>query len=324
LKNIGTPAIEPIIKLLRDNIVWGKAGDAIAVLVKIGTPAEEPLIEILKDEQEYMRQTAALMQGRIGDNRAVEPLIDALEDEDPVVCSSAADALDKLGWRANETECGARYWTAKDLYAQSTGSENVRQNGADALKEIKWHPDKSTAGAAYWIARNEWDKCAEIGVPAVKSLFITLQNSDRIIQQAAANVLMKIGELAADNLITLLNEYFKWSFTDSGSLVLRINAAKVLGKIGDPRAIKVLINMGAKVERTTDHRGAAAEALGIIEEPAIEPLISILQKDDANLQQLATWGLGKLAILVLWNHSFQFSRPNLFIIPMLDQRQGKH
>jgi HEAT repeat protein len=105
---------------------------------------------------------------------------------------------------------------------------------------------------------------------------------------------VQIGEPAVDRLIALLNEHFKWSFTDSSSLVLRINAAKVLGKIGDSRSIKVLINMGSKVERTLDHRRAAAEALGMIGKPAIEPLILILQKDDANLQQLAAWGFGKI------------------------------
>ena len=294
LINIGTPAIEPLIKFLRDNIVWGKAGDAIEVLVKIGTPAVEPLISMLKAKHEYMHQTAALMLGRIDDHRAVEPLIDAFDDEDPAVCSSAANTLDKLGWRADETECGARYWTAKHLYAQGIGSENVRQNAADELKEIKWQPDNSTSGAAYWIARSEWEKCVEISVQAVKPLFITLQNSDSTIQQAASNALVQIGEPAVDRLITLLNEYFKWSFTDNSSLVLRINTAKVLGKIGDPRAIKVLINMDSKVERALDHRRAAAEALGMVGEPAIEPLISTLQKDDADLQQLAAWGLGKI------------------------------
>jgi HEAT repeat protein len=149
LINIGAPAIEPLIKFLRDNIVCGKADDAIEVLVKIGAPTVEPLIAILKDEHEYMRQSASTMLGRIGDNRAVEPLIAALEDEDATVCLSAANALDKLGWRADESECGARYWTAKYLYAQGTGSENVRQTAADALTRIKWQPDKSISGAAY-------------------------------------------------------------------------------------------------------------------------------------------------------------------------------
>ncbi len=137
LINIGAPAIEPLINFLRDNIVWGKAADGIEVLVKIGAATVEQHIAILKDEFGYMRQTAALMLDRIGDNQAVEPLIAALEDEDPEVCMSAANAHDKLGWRVDESECGARYWTAKYLYAQGTGSENVRHNAADALKKIK-------------------------------------------------------------------------------------------------------------------------------------------------------------------------------------------
>jgi HEAT repeat protein len=294
LINAGAPAIEPLIKFIRRNIVWGKASEPIEVLAKIGALSVEPLIAVLKDEHEYMRRTAARMLGRIGDQRAVEPLIAALDDEDPGVCSSAANALDQLGWRADEGECGARYWTAKYLYSQGTGSENVRQGAADALKKIKWQPDKSPAGAAYWIVRNEWDKCVKIVLPAVKPLFITLQNPENTIQQAAANALVQIGKPAVDRLSGLLNEYFRWGFTDHSSLVLRINAAKVLGKIGDPRAINVLVKIGSEVERTLEHRRAAAEALGMIGEPAIGPLISGLSKNNASLQQLAAWGLGKI------------------------------
>lgn len=294
LAKIGASAVEPLIKFVRDNTVWRNVDDAIEILVKIGAPTVDPLISILKDEHEYMRKAAAQMLGRIKEKRAIEPLLAALEDEDSDVCLSAADALEKLGWKTDESENGARFWTAKYLYENGADSEQIRQNAADALKTIQWQPDKSTSGATCWIVRNKWDKCVEIGIPAVKPLFITLQNKDKTVQQTAANALVQIGELAVNGLIDLLNNYFNWSYTDNSSMLLRINAANVLGKIGDPRAIDVLVKIGSKVERTLDHRRAAADALGLIGAPAFESLITMLKNNDANLQQFAAWGLGKI------------------------------
>ena len=45
---------------------------------------------------------------------------------------------------------------------------------------------------------------------------------------------------------------------------------------------------------TWDHRRAAADALAMIGEPAVEPLIAALEKKDANLRQLAAWALGQI------------------------------
>ena len=126
LKNIGKPAVEPLIKELKDKdrnvrscavTVLGNIGDPRAVepliqalqdkdsdvqrnareaLEKIGKLAVEPLIQALKHENsKVIRWSAAWALGYIGDPRAIEPLIQALEDEDVRV--AAAGALVEIG-----------------------------------------------------------------------------------------------------------------------------------------------------------------------------------------------------------------------------------
>ena len=269
--------VGPLISILRSWRPQARKA-AAGVLIKIGTPAVESLISVLKDEDEGARGTAAMALGEIGDTRAVEPLIVALQGKGADAYLAAAKALDNLDWQ----------------------------------------PDMSEAGAACWTVRHQWDKCVEIGVLAVKPLFITLQDADETVQKAAAKALVQIGEPAVDLLVSLLDKYFYWTHTDASSLILCVNCAKVLGKTRDPRAIKVLIKVGServfasdsqrspagqrwvdpssgktKME-TWDHRRAAADALAMIGEPAVEPLIAALEKKDANLRQLAAWALGQI------------------------------
>ena len=66
-------------------------------LGEIGEPAVEPLIKLLRDEDDYVNYYAAKALGKIGDARAVEPIIRALSDDDWKVRRSAAEALGKIG-----------------------------------------------------------------------------------------------------------------------------------------------------------------------------------------------------------------------------------
>jgi HEAT repeat protein len=286
---IGTPAVRPLLDYFENPTLELDRKDVVKVLGQIGDPqGVEPLIAALKDKDKWLRMAAAEYLGKIGDVRAVEALVGILEDESPGVRRRATEALDQIGWRPDQNKAGAQYWTVKYL----TGSEKVRQAAAEALERTSWKPDQSEAGTAYWIVRHQWDKCVQIGVSAVGPLFVKLQENDENVRKAAAEALVQIGKPAVELLVSALEEYYEWTYTDASSLLLRINAATVLGQIGDPRAIKVLIAMGSKVERTDEHRRAAAHALGLIGEPAIETLVKMLSNDSANLQQLAAWSLG--------------------------------
>lgn len=70
-----------------------KAAQALTI---IGTPAVEPLIPMLKNKDPKMRQWAANTLGMIKDNRAVLPLIEILSDNDMEVHMGVTYALGEL------------------------------------------------------------------------------------------------------------------------------------------------------------------------------------------------------------------------------------
>lgn len=96
LETIGDErAVHPLI-----NMLGGSDGvDAAVALGEIGEPAVQPLIDVLKDSDPRVRAYAVRALGRTGDSRAVEPVIELLNDEDENVRSNAAMALGKLADR---------------------------------------------------------------------------------------------------------------------------------------------------------------------------------------------------------------------------------
>jgi len=127
LIEIGEPAVEPLIVILRDEnediflqtkVIAVLAGikDERAILPMIqalkekpelqadlgyclglmGEPAVEPLIKALEDDNPNVRVRAAEALGILGDERAIGPLTDALNDEDETVRIFA-----KIGLRKN-------------------------------------------------------------------------------------------------------------------------------------------------------------------------------------------------------------------------------
>ncbi len=196
------PAIEPLITALADNN-WRVRKKAEEALRQIGwRPA--------KDEAEaryWIAKREWEMCVAIG-VPAIEPLITALADNDSAVRAGAAEALKQIGWRPAKDEAGARYWIAKRKWekcveigvpaieplitALADNNWRVRAGVAEALGQIGWRPAKDEAGARYWIAKWKWEKCVEIGVPAIEPLITALADSDWFICWAAARVLVEI------------------------------------------------------------------------------------------------------------------------------------
>jgi HEAT repeat protein len=91
-------AVAPLIEALRIKTRLGGAeGSASTALTEIGEPAVEPLITVLKDNDDNVRVLAIISLGGIGDARAVEPLISTLKDDNKRVRNFAAKALKKIG-----------------------------------------------------------------------------------------------------------------------------------------------------------------------------------------------------------------------------------
>jgi len=97
LGEIGDPrAIEPLILLLCDEDRFVKSHAALA-LGAIGEPAVNPLLRALREGDGNLRWGAAIALGKIRDPRAIEPLIEALADKYENVRAESASSLAALG-----------------------------------------------------------------------------------------------------------------------------------------------------------------------------------------------------------------------------------
>jgi HEAT repeat protein len=231
--------------------------EAAQALGEIGdTQAVEPLIATLKDENRDVRRAAAEMLGKIGDVRAVEPLITAIKDSARGVCQAAIEALDKLGWQ----------------------------------------PDRSEAGAVYWIEKRQWDKCVEVGAPAVEPLIATLKDVDAGVRKAAAEVLGKIGDVrAVEPLITAIKDSARSvRQADIGTLIK--DSARGMCQA----AIEALDKLGWQPDKS--EVGAAYwiekrqwDKCVEVGAPAVEPLVATLITDkDADVREAAAEALDQL------------------------------
>ncbi|MDE3242205.1 MAG: HEAT repeat domain-containing protein [Nitrospirota bacterium] len=123
LGQVGSPAVEPLLKQLRDwdirKSVIRALGlikdervleplvnqlrsdefglDATDALVSLGEPAIERLVAALKDKDESIRKQAVIALGRIKSTQALDPLIEMLQDKDWFTRLTAAAAIEKIG-----------------------------------------------------------------------------------------------------------------------------------------------------------------------------------------------------------------------------------
>ncbi|MDH4270729.1 MAG: HEAT repeat domain-containing protein [Candidatus Aminicenantes bacterium] len=153
--------------------------------------AVEPLIKILNDNDDWVRTSAAEALGEIGDIRAVEPLIKVLEDRYQHVRTSAAEALGKIrDSRAIES-------LKKILIIREKSIQEITFIAQVLNKHLHWTPDNSEAAIVYFAAMRRWDKCIEIGAPAVESLIFFLKYGEVDERINAARALGSIGEIGA-------------------------------------------------------------------------------------------------------------------------------
>ncbi len=209
LGRIGAPAVEPLLTaFLGENLFVRNAADSALsragwwpgkdaksaaylaakgnwdALVAIGEPAVEPLIGALQDQKHQDargRQSAAMALGMIGDPRAVEPLLAALLKED--VRETAAEALERIGWKPGEDEDAAAYWLAKGDWEKCTA------NGASAVKAL----------AAALLDSQPANRLRAVkaivqvgGAPTVKPLITALKDADRDVRRSAAGALVAL------------------------------------------------------------------------------------------------------------------------------------
>jgi hypothetical protein len=153
-----------------------------------------------------VREIAVRRLARVGSPEVADTLASALGDSNSVISRSAARGLEEIGWNPPADETGARYWIALRQWQRSAEcggaaipllvasfdqvDASERMEIVAALAQLEWEPPEADSLAAYyWAAQRRWDKCIEIGPPAVEALDVVLRSSpkwrDRIATAAA-------------------------------------------------------------------------------------------------------------------------------------------
>lgn len=124
------------------------------------------------------------------------------------------------------------------------------------------------------------------GNEQIKALVDDLKNRDWRIQVKARERLVNIGKPAVPGLMTALQ---KKDISPPAKAMTII----ALGKIGDPRAVDLLV--AALSDANSYTRRCAVEALGKTQDPkGLDPLINALSDKDVTVRQRAVNALGKL------------------------------
>ncbi len=123
-----------------------------------------------------------------------------------------------------------------------------------------------------------------IGSPAVVPVGGCLQHTNLTVQEAAASVLSSIADVRVlDGLVTALG---------SADWVVRMHAAKALGRIRDARAVGALLPL--LQDKVKAVREDAVAALALIGREAIAPLVATLGHAEWLVRLHAVEALGKL------------------------------
>lgn len=152
LVNIGGPAVEPLMKMLKDDS-WRVRRRAVRTLGKIRDPrAIEPLVALMKtDDDCYIRKSAARAIGEINDSRAGEILIPALKNKDWEVIEGAYRFYIRRGEPGSEAvliETLNKFWN-KTMVIDflNSGNRQLGEAAADCAKKRGY----STTSTLDWI-----------------------------------------------------------------------------------------------------------------------------------------------------------------------------
>jgi HEAT repeat protein len=284
LGKIGVLAIEPII-----NRALAPSGrypgyfenSAVDALVAIGKDAVDPLIKALKHEEDSVVKYAARALGRIGDPRAIEPLVKTYESGIPRVRRNIVNAFGNIGGKEvidplikalKDSDNDARRSAARIL------SETGDERAFDPMLEIFNDSDSDYSTRNIAISY-----LSKVGGKRVEKAFIAYL-SNRTDPSYDTRILKTLGTMRSKDsvglLIPLLNERSETANA----------AAKALGEIRDPRAIKPLIKA-----LDGNNKESAADALGKFgERQAVEPLIKLLKEENWPLREAVARALSNI------------------------------
>lgn len=283
LNDIGDEkAIESLLKAAADANPNVRVA-ALRALADLGNDkATDSIKEMLKsDPHAGVRSAAAAGLGGIGGQAAVDSLINALDDPDPGVRNAAAAALGKTGDAGALPRLREILKDDDPLVRMGAVLGIARIGGNSAVEPLIEVLKGDPNGGIRCCAAME---LGESGVNrALEVLIATLEDADPVVRfgasvalgdigdASAVNPLSKLKAHSADRSVLLGATYGLFKLTDDPSAIdfivgalrdedvnVRANAVKLLGKMGDKKAVEPLIYCMAE---TGNIRFYALEAL---------------------------------------------------------------
>jgi HEAT repeat protein len=302
-----TPAIEPLTSILADTTHPEVIRQITARgLGRLGTEgALQALVSMLDTPSVGVQKAVVAGLGNMADARAIAPLMALLKTPDSPLTSDVIQALASIATTLDAPTRQAHLLDPLEAMVQDDAAPQTRSQAIALLNAIEWQPDQSTLAAWYWIAQEQWDRCVEIGVPAVAPLVHVLGDAEKSRRQTAFLTLVKIGGTAAPALLDALSHQngevrqgVFWCLVKIGppalpSLVqaltderdvLRQAAARALGQIGDPDAVVPLI--AAFKDTDWSVRRDAYQSIVKIGKAALPQLLTALNHNSEDIQ----WG----------------------------------
>ena len=311
LVNIGSPAIEPLIKTLEEGDWTSRPNAAVALSQIDDTRINDLLLLDLISPNSDIRESALVAVGdRPISKDGVELLIRGLSDEDPQVCHSAAIVLGSI----KEPTAVQQLVEVLISYQEDMQCAQFAQEALTKIGEPSVAPMitllSSPVGHLEWNAQ---ETLIEIGEPsveplievlndenpqvrinaiyslgelkdsrAIEPLLLILKKDEDILSDASRIALSKMGSSAIDPLIELLND-------ENPSI--RRYAIAGLKDIDDERVVEPIIN-ALQDEKVL---GNAIEALGELQDTrAVEPLLAFLADDDYFIREGVIEALGEI------------------------------
>lgn len=314
-------AVEPIIPLLKDQDHWVRL-QAVRALGLLGDKrALEPLVAAANDPHPEVRKEIGEEVHQIDPDRAAEVLIAALQDKNRVVRYWVANALVKLGdSRAVEpliTALKDEYSMVREYAAYALmkhGDQRAVEPLIENLQDREGYVALAAARALGSIAERAPGSIGDS--QAIEALITMLKSENQQRCTRAAEVLIKFGESVTPVLIATLkdegpnasfyshsDDYWDWSMRVESveRAHLHYYAADILGKVGDTRALPILLWLAENDKNETVYgrervQDAAAEAVKSImqrHQDAVQ-LVAALDEQDAAVRVGAAFALGLL------------------------------
>lgn len=281
LKKIGISASEQIAALLMDETAMTRA-IAAAVLAAIEPDMADAYQRIrytadLQDVQPTIRAAAARTLGWIGNAETTDALTVSLKDADPTVRRNAANALAQIGESAinplittlNDGEALTRWYAVVAL-----GEIAEKMEPTASVQSMVGHLAGLLSDSDAAIRSAAIQALAKAGLSATDALIALLGSSNSSVRSGAMQALNLMG--ADDASQHKVTRYIN-DLQDSDSVV-RSTAAKMLGGVGNSRAVEPLIAVLSDADYRV--RWHAAETLGILGDKRAVSALESARKDD--------------------------------------------